>query len=711
MNNEEIEENVLYLIEILTESINKFKFDKKNKEIIQQFNFFNEIISKFPDKYDSFIIEILSNLTFKKYNKNEVIYDNNIKNVTDIFFIFLGEIDLINYYISEEQENQEQNKTNEIIKKEIIMNRGESFNKQSFIKLFKIGKKFNENGDLYEDKNCFFRIISKSKCVIGFLIETIYNNILEKYKTKERLEKIYFLQKIEYLPNESNFIERFQNVLIKKCFKKRSLISEQNGELKSIYLISNGTVRLSIIFNKKIHCSLDYDVLIGKLINERFSSARLFEIIGNYRENEKMFIVDLSEGEIIGGVELCKNMTRHIFKIECMTDVTLYEIDIDTFKKVLSSFNLKEFSDKINYQLNFLKNRILNIRNFSKGKSKKDSYSLSRNKFIITYKKGHPLTKEAKEYIRKYTNPFNREETFKNNEFKTFNTRYAHIIDFQKIREVHKAKKTTKIINRNIPFITNIISENISQENISEREISKSIIPNLKYSNKKTVLDSDYFFKKTKENIKRNEEWQKKENKITNHISRKSSNSLKSKNCNSKGTKIINRRRVNSCKLENRIELRRNSNSVDKAINIKYSYNNLNNNKNFYSVKNKLSKKLHFSLDNINFNKNDLNDEVNKDKAKILQNSSQNRGTYLIQSKNFDLLLKKIRKFSNNSINKKKLTFPHGIQEINEKETNNIDNIIQKLISNRLIKKEFVLNKKIRMSGSPILERKYTKIK
>ena len=161
MNNEEIEENVLYLFEILTESINKFKFDKKNKEIMQQFNFFNEIISKFPDKYDSFIIEILSNLTFKKYNKNEVIYDNNIKNVTDIFFIFLGEIDLINYYISEEQENQEQNKTNEIIKKEIIMNRGESFNKQSFIKLFKIGKKFNENGDLYEDKNCFFRIISK----------------------------------------------------------------------------------------------------------------------------------------------------------------------------------------------------------------------------------------------------------------------------------------------------------------------------------------------------------------------------------------------------------------------------------------------------------------------------------------------------------------------------------------------------------------------
>ena len=46
----------------------------------------------------------------------------------------------------------------------------------------------------------------------------------------------------------------------------------------------------------------------------------------------------------------------------------------------------------------------------------------------------------------------------------------------------------------------------------------------------------------------------------------------------------------------------------------------MNNNKNFYSVKNKLSKKLHFSLDNINFKENDLNDEVNKDIAKILQN-------------------------------------------------------------------------------------------
>ena len=66
-----------------------------------------------------------------------------------------------------------------------------------------------------------------------------------------------------------------------------------------------------------------------------------------------------------------------------MANVVLYEIDINDFKNFLNVWNLKEFYDKINSQLNFLSHRIANIRNLAKEKSQNDDYSLSQNKFKI----------------------------------------------------------------------------------------------------------------------------------------------------------------------------------------------------------------------------------------------------------------------------------------------------------------------------------------
>ena len=103
-----------------------------------------------------------------------------------------------------------------------------------------------------------------------------------------------------------------------------------------------------------------------------------------------------------------------------------------------------------------------------------------------------------------------------------------------------------------------------------------------------------------------------------------------------------------------------------------------------------------------------IEDNKNKENTSIkLQNSSSTK--YLIPSKDFNLILQKIRKLSQPSINKKKLTFPHGIQEIKDKESNNIDEIINRIINNSLIKKEFLLNNRERKSQSIILNKNWQK--
>ena len=122
MNNEELEEIIQSLIEKLSKhNHNAFILDKKTKKLIEEFSMFQKIISDFPDKCDSVLTEIISNFTLKKCNKNELIFDNNIKNITDIFIIFLGEIDIINYYINKKEEKKEEEISSEIRRSNIII--------------------------------------------------------------------------------------------------------------------------------------------------------------------------------------------------------------------------------------------------------------------------------------------------------------------------------------------------------------------------------------------------------------------------------------------------------------------------------------------------------------------------------------------------------------------------------------------------------------
>ena len=647
MNDEELEQNILYLKKNINKNNKRFSFVNKTKEILQEFKFFKDIIMNFPDKCNSILTEITSELNIKKYDKKDVIFDNSIKTVNEIYIIFLGEIKVTNYYVSEEEY-----KDNENVNNELIIKKGEIFEKNIIMKKFGINKKFNENGELSEDENCYFRIISKSKSFIGSLSDKNYFHILEKYNTKERLEKIYFLQKIDYLPNEDNFIDRFQTLLIKKCFAKNSIICEQKEQLKLIYLIHSGLVRLSRVFNKKISCKLDHDVLIGDLINERFSSSRMFELKGNYDEKEKLILVDIGEREIIGGIELCKNLNNYIFKVECLKDTVLYGISINEFKNVLKIWNSKGFYDKINNQIYFLRNRLSNLKSFSKEKRRLDDYSLSQNKFIKLYKKGHPLNKKAKEYIKKYTRPFNFDKIIKSKELKTIDTKYYKVIDIKKFKESIKNEKKKNMNRKSIPFITNLIDENFSQDIRTKKGKFKTTIINKKYSNKQPNNNLSSI---TKENIKINKDKKTKTIKSNNNL-KISSNSISNNNFLEKTKKIMNRRRLNSCKLENKMNLKMSQNSNEQSSNRKDNSNSISLMKVFSSKNNLKKNSCNISIDSFK----------NRSIGSKLKDSSSLLNKYLMSRKNLHLIVEKIRKFSQPSINRKKLTFPYGIQEIFE---------------------------------------------
>ena len=683
MNDEELEQNILYLKKNINKNNKRFSFVNKTKEILQEFKFFKDIIMNFPDKCNSILTEITSELNIKKYDKKDVIFDNSIKTVNEIYIIFLGEIKVTNYYVSEEEY-----KDNENVNNELIIKKGEIFEKNIIMKKFGINKKFNENGELSEDENCYFRIISKSKSFIGSLSDKNYFHILEKYNTKERLEKIYFLQKIDYLPNEDNFIDRFQTLLIKKCFAKNSIICEQKEQLKLIYLIHSGLVRLSRVFNKKISCKLDHDVLIGDLINERFSSSRMFELKGNYDEKEKLILVDIGEREIIGGIELCKNLNNYIFKVECLKDTVLYGISINEFKNVLKIWNSKGFYDKINNQIYFLRNRLSNLKSFSKEKRRLDDYSLSQNKFIKLYKKGHPLNKKAKEYIKKYTRPFNFDKIIKSKELKTIDTKYYKVIDIKKFKESIKNEKKKNMNRKSIPFITNLIDENFSQDIRTKKGKFKTTIINKKYSNKQPNNNLSSI---TKENIKINKDKKTKTIKSNNNL-KISSNSISNNNFLEKTKKIMNRRRLNSCKLENKMNLKMSQNSNEQSSNRKDNSNSISLMKVFSSKNNLKKNSCNISIDSFK----------NRSIGSKLKDSSSLLNKYLMSRKDLHLIVEKIRKFSQPSINRKKLTFPYGIQEIFE---NNI-NMLNKFSNNSLIKDDFLPNKRKRKNRTLILYKK-----
>ena len=106
MINEEMEEIVMKLNQRVNKNDPNFVIDKTTKDIFKKLTFFHQIMKKYPDKGDSIITEIISNLYIKKYNQFEIIWDDNKKFINGIFIILQG---IVNVYIYNYQQKSNSN--------------------------------------------------------------------------------------------------------------------------------------------------------------------------------------------------------------------------------------------------------------------------------------------------------------------------------------------------------------------------------------------------------------------------------------------------------------------------------------------------------------------------------------------------------------------------------------------------------------------------
>ena len=748
MNNEEMEEIVAKLNQRVNKNDQNFLIDKKTKDIFKRLNFFHQIMKKYPDKGDSIITSIISNIYIRKYNQFEIIWDDSKKFINGIFIILQGIVNVYKYNYQHKSKSNEiklnvslkkvkkskdyvnkplefkipglKTKNNLIIDDlkpvqiDFVAKKGDSIGNSFLINIeqsiknkvgFKTQETFNEEN---KEHKKFYKLESKTKSIIAFLTEEDYNSILEKIIIKERHERINFLHNIHYMPRDQAFIERFQNYLTKRCFSKHSTIFKQNDEFRTFYIIVSGNVRISINFNRQFFCSLDFDVLIGNHINDRFTSSRLYEIIGNYREKENFIVVDLGKGEILGGIEFYKKINKYIFNSYCITDVILYEINNQLFNNIITYWNFQRFYTKIENQFNYFINRVLDINKFRKEKFKKDDYSSEQNKFIITYKRGHPISEKKEGYIKRFTNPYNFEKIFKSKELKVNNTRY--IKDFHK-NQIRNEIKKENIINK-MPFITNIPK---NAKKFRKPKKSKTMI-DFKYQKNKFAEEIEDINKEKKESdIKNHKEESKKILKLRNVL--KHSNSTLSINTNdNKKIRRFHKRRLNSCKIENNIKAKINYNFYENKI--AKSNNYITKSISNISIKNKGNKNsenllkadylnyrkkennLYKSYDKKfikkrkkNFMNNNLTEESNNNISNNLKIAFSINKDYIIYNKILIQMNKESRNISHPYINYKNVLFPSGVKESDNEKIINIKELLPSFISNSYIRNELKLKK------------------
>ena len=192
---------------------------------------------------------------------------------------------------------------------------------------------------------------------------------------------------------------------------------------------------------------LDEEFLLGNNSKtERFTTSRIHELKGNYKENNNYNLVNYGEGEIIGGIEFMKNLKKYLYTAKCLTEAELIGFNIKEFKYVNKIKLSQNFKDKINEQLNFFIKRIKNINN----NIKNSTIFSKQNKFIKTFLESHIDKKEQEKKFNYLYNIFDSKiKLYKPKHFNKTNIRPLSAAFKNKSINKSKSKRNYLIIKYN----------------------------------------------------------------------------------------------------------------------------------------------------------------------------------------------------------------------------------------------------------------------
>ena len=312
-----------------------------------------------------------------------------------------------------------------------------------------------------------------TKCILGFLTINDYHILFDKINSINKANIISFLYNVNYFNNKNNFVHKLYKGIKTLLYSKGRYIYRQNDPFRNMFIIKKGNVNINLIKIFKVETDVNPDLILGnnkyKNINhikevkeiEHFTCDRIFELKGEYYEKKIYTIVNYGVGEILGNLEYFGKFKNYIFSAQCISNVELYEIDTNLYKKIESNDNIEFLNKKTKNQLEFFRNRINEINIIHK-KNNKEFY-LGRDKFMRAYYHNNPslpLNEKEKEYINNPENPLPIKIKLKNKKLK--NTK---ISPYTPRDGTNIGKEVKSIIDINIkneerplsssPFITN----------------------------------------------------------------------------------------------------------------------------------------------------------------------------------------------------------------------------------------------------------------
>ena len=450
MNDTEIEETIRKYL-LFKKGLNKDD-DKDIKDIrmdlmkiCENFHFFKKkIINNKNIKERNIIPNILNHLEFIYLKENEIIWDIGDK-IDEIYIIFLGEVNIYKQKNTDIEESQ----------LECTLGKG-----------YSLGEDFIRN-DL---TNRTYKAETKTFCILGKIISKEYIRIFNKFIYEENILINQFYKELKLFTSE--FIEKFQSFSFINYYDKDDYIFKQNDPFNTFYFIYSGNVRLMVNLNKAFKSKINNDIIMGKNNKKHFTSSRLFEIRGIYNELINYNIIDLTIGDIIGGIEYINKFKNYKYDVKCLTDVEVIKIDLNHFNKIVKNYEMKIFIKRIKNQTELISERLKYLKE-GKEKNKPKDYILSRNKFTKTFLSNNPLTKnfdyKSELYINCSSNPM-KIIKFKYSKKTLNNIKFSPNIveEFNKSKnyKIKKAKSQKNLVNVkefliNIDNKKKVIPENI----------------------------------------------------------------------------------------------------------------------------------------------------------------------------------------------------------------------------------------------------------
>ena len=430
----------------------------------KNFYFFsNKLSSEHNYNIDNLLSVILEQINFIYFRK-----DTNIWNIDDdaedVYIIFKGEV-----YIYKTPSGKREKMNMQL---DTVLGRG-----------YMIGGECLKYNNINLENKRTYLAKTKVNCILGKMNNKDFFKIYKPILFDENNLLNTFMKEIKIFSSEFN--GKFLKSSNLRYYKKNDYIFKQRDEFDTFYLVYSGSVRLFISSKKSVKSKIDFDLLKGNNLKERFTTSRQFELRGSYKELIKYNLLDASKGDFIGGIEYLNKFSSYQYSAICINDVTLLKVDLNLFNQ---NFVIKEeklvFNEKIEKQKEFMEKRVVDIKLGSQ-KIKINDYILSKNKYMKAFLESYPLNQKIEEKLDSYINcnvqPIKIKCHNKNikslSNTKNLLTKYIEEYKFNKKpkKKIKRSKLIIKDFLTNIDYKKKYKIANIFPLILSEEEMPKDI--------------------------------------------------------------------------------------------------------------------------------------------------------------------------------------------------------------------------------------------